>query len=52
MGGVGGEAQVGWKGSVSVGCWVNFGMEWGSEELAILEEVELGCWKDFRWMVG
>ena len=42
------RAQVGWRADVLVICWEEFGMEWRSEELAILEEVVLGCCGGFQ----
>ena len=35
-----------------MGSWEDFGVVSGSEELAILEGVALGCYFGFRWMEG
>ena len=41
-------AWGGWKGSVSVGCWVDFGMEWRSVQSGISGRMELGFCGGFQ----
>ena len=41
-----------WRGSVSVGCWVDFGEVWWSVQLAILKRVELGFCEGNGGVVG
>ena len=47
-----GEAWVFLKGDVLGSSWEDFGEVWWSEEVRILEDVELGCCEDFRVFGG